>query len=227
MLTPQLGRLLRTAAADPGLHGALRQSITYDDLARQAATVGIDASPEEFQSAFQARDARKLATALMGAGMMPRQPIQNAPTLDPAKWSVVEQLDLQPVWKQLVNRKGWEPARANFAERRYRRFLYLLSANLGLRGVPTPEIDEFWHQHILNTRQYLQDCKKLRGSYIHHMPASGDANEEEHSMMEGAYVDMWIAFESLFEEPYLESIWDALVTRWPEAFTENKISAAA
>ena len=145
MLTPQLGRLLRTAAADPSLHDNLRQATTYGDLARQSCVAGIDASPEEFQGAFQARDARKLSTALMDAGMMPRQPIKDAPTLDPAKWRTVEELDLQPVWKQLVNRKGWEPARADLAERRYRRFLYLLSADLGLRGVPTPEIDEFWH----------------------------------------------------------------------------------
>jgi hypothetical protein len=219
MLTPQLGRLLRTAAADPGLHGNLRQAASYDDLARQAGAAGIDASPQDFQAAFVARDARKLSTALMEAGMMPRQPIKDAPTLEPARWRTVEELDLQPVWKQLVNRKGWEPARANLAERRYRRFLYLLSANLGLRGVPTPEIDEFWHQHILNTRKYWQDCKKLRGSYIHHLPASGEEDADEHSMMEGAYFDMWIAFESLFGEPYLEPIWDALVTRWPEALS--------
>src|SRR5262245_36379605 len=134
MLTPQLGRLLRTAAADPGLHGNLRQAITYDELAGHACTAGIDVSPEEFQAAFLARDARKLSTALMQAGMMPRQPIKDAPTLDPDKWRAVEELDLQPVWKQLVNRSGWEPARANLAERRYRRFLYLLSANLGLKG---------------------------------------------------------------------------------------------
>ena len=108
---------------------------------------------------------------------------------------------------------------ANLAERRYRRFLYLLSADLGLRGVPTPEIDEFWHQHILNTRKYWQDCKSLRGSYLHHLPASGDDNAAEHNMMEAAYIDMWVAFESLFGEPYMEPIWDALVTRWPEALS--------
>ena len=73
--------------------------------------------------------------------------------------------------------------------------------------------------HILNTRKYSQDCKKLRGSYIHHMPASGDPDEDEHSMMQEAYFDMWIAFESLFGEPYVEPIWDALVTRWPEALS--------
>ena len=219
MLTPQLGRLLRTAAADPGLHGNLRQATTYDDLARQASTAGIDASPEEFQAAFLARDARKLSTALMGAGMMQHHPLQDPPTLDVPKWQAVEELDLQPVWKQLVNRKGWEPSRANLAERRYRRFLYLLSADLGLRGVPTPEIDEFWHQHILNTRKYWQDCKRLRGSYLHHLPASGDDNAEEHNMMETAYIDMWVAFESLFGEPYMEPIWDALMTRWPEALS--------
>jgi hypothetical protein len=219
MLTPQLGRLLRTAAADPGLHADLQQAATYDDLAQKACIAGIDAPPEEFQTAFRARDARNLSTALMDAGMMPRQPIQDAPTLDPVKWRAVEEIDLQPVWKQLVNRKGWEPARANVAERRYRRFLYLMSADLGLKGVPTPEIDEFWHQHILNTRKYWQDCKKLRGNYLHHLPASGDDNADEHDMMASAYFDMWIAYESLFGEPYLEPIWDALVTRWPEALS--------
>lgn len=219
MLTPQLGQLLRTAAADPGLHANLRQATTYDDLAHQASAAGITASAEDFQTAFLARDARKLSTALMETGMMPRQTLKDTPTLDPDRWRAVEEIDLEPVWKQLVNRKGWEPARANLAERRYRRFLYLLSANLGLRGVPTPEIDEFWHQHILNTRKYWRDCKKLRGSYLHHLPASGDPDPEEQSVMQEAYFDIWIAFESLFGEPYVEPIWDALVTRWPEALS--------
>ena len=35
--------------------------------------------------------------------------------------------------------------------------------------VPTKEIDEVWHNHILHTQRYTQDCQAIAGQYIHHM----------------------------------------------------------
>ena len=40
---------------------------------------------------------------------------------------------------------------------------------------PTKEIDLAWHNHVLDTKQYYQDCKNICGRFIHH-----DADGSEH-----------------------------------------------
>jgi hypothetical protein len=48
--------------------------------------------------------------------------------------------------------------------------------------IPTKEIDEFWHQHILHTRQYEADCQVIFGYYYHHDPvdiAKNSASERQ------------------------------------------------
>lgn len=56
--------------------------------------------------------------------------------------------------------------------RLYKNFLYLLKKYLPIPLVPTREIDEFWHNHILYTRHYFRDCDHIFGHYLHHEPAS-------------------------------------------------------
>lgn len=54
----------------------------------------------------------------------------------------------------------------------YKNFLYLQKKHAGEVLVPTREIDEFWHNHILYTKKYFEDCQSIFGYYLHHMPAS-------------------------------------------------------
>jgi hypothetical protein len=58
----------------------------------------------------------------------------------------------------------------------YKNFLFLIKKHLPLSLVPTREIDEFWHNHILYTRNYLRDCEQLFGHYLHHEPATTGEN---------------------------------------------------
>lgn len=58
----------------------------------------------------------------------------------------------------------------------YKNFLFLMKKHLSLSLVPTREIDEFWHNHILYTRQYFHDCEHIFGHYLHHEPASPTDN---------------------------------------------------
>ena len=52
---------------------------------------------------------------------------------------------------------------------RYKMFLYLQSLYPHVQLVPTQEIDEIWHTHILmNTLEYIQDCQHLFGRIVHH-----------------------------------------------------------
>lgn len=101
------------------------------------------------------------------------------------------------------------------ARRRYRRFLYLIAAIPDLSVVPTSEVDEFWHQHILNTKLYARDCQALIGNFVHHLPSSGAS--ADHSMgLPDKFFDTWLNYETIFGEPYKETIGAALLQRWPK-----------
>lgn len=53
----------------------------------------------------------------------------------------------------------------------YKRFLWLNYIYPEAKLVPTRDIDECWHIHILNTKRYIEDCQELFGHYFHHQPA--------------------------------------------------------
>lgn len=53
----------------------------------------------------------------------------------------------------------------------YKQFLYLCAKYNEEKLVPTGLIDKFWHEHILSTRKYQQDCENLFGGMLHHEPA--------------------------------------------------------
>lgn len=80
----------------------------------------------------------------------------------------VEALDLDPIVHRLVDRYGWEMDRARDVERQYRQFL--VEAADRRVTEPTPDVDEFWHQHILDTQTYYRDCFAVFGELLHHQP---------------------------------------------------------
>lgn len=71
----------------------------------------------------------------------------------------------------------WLEADAIRCAQLYKNFLYLQKKHLPLPLVPTKEIDEFWHNHILYTREYFHDCEQTFGHYLHHAPASPKENK--------------------------------------------------
>lgn len=58
----------------------------------------------------------------------------------------------------------------------YKNYLWLQKIHLNETLVPTREIDEFWHNHILHTKFYFRDCLAIFGTYLHHNPAAVDEN---------------------------------------------------
>jgi hypothetical protein len=65
----------------------------------------------------------------------------------------------------------WTITDARECGRRYKNFLLLQKIHTSISLVPTRFIDEFWHNHILHTRCYLEDCQHIFGFYYHHVPA--------------------------------------------------------
>src|SRR2546425_280636 len=66
----------------------------------------------------------------------------------------------------------WSKSKAERAVQDYKNFLFLKRKyNESYPNLPpTADIDEIWHQHILDTKQYHQDCQAIFAGYLHHDP---------------------------------------------------------
>src|SRR5271167_499441 len=94
-------------------------------------------------------------------------------TTDP-KWERILALDLNAVRVRLTEKKGWwwslryKPMRL---EKEYRQFIYLIATNPDRLVIPWSQpLDDFWHEHILDTAKYAADCQNVLGKFIHHNP---------------------------------------------------------
>ncbi|HYL76504.1 MAG TPA: hypothetical protein VEU96_19985 [Bryobacteraceae bacterium] len=84
----------------------------------------------------------------------------------------IRQLDLGAVRRTAVEKLGWGEEKASEVETGYKRFLYALAHKHRdeVLSPPSQDVDEFWHQHILNTPKYRQDCDLIFGHYVDHTP---------------------------------------------------------
>jgi len=83
----------------------------------------------------------------------------------------IKLLDLARLRQKIAEKKAWAEERIAQAETEYARFLYLLAKYPVEIVIPWSEdLDEFWHQHILDTIQYARDCQAVFGRFIHHDP---------------------------------------------------------
>jgi hypothetical protein len=80
--------------------------------------------------------------------------------------------DLAAVARRTQSRMGWTRSRRRVVEREYRRFIALTILEpdqaFGMAG----DVDELWHDHLLDTQNYLDMCLNVVGSFVHHCPAA-------------------------------------------------------
>ncbi|KAJ8600619.1 hypothetical protein CTAYLR_008977, partial [Chrysophaeum taylorii] len=60
----------------------------------------------------------------------------------------------------------------------YRKLLELVQQR-GAPLVPSRKVDLVWHAHILDTRAYAKDARRMFGRFLHHAPAFGDDDRTE------------------------------------------------
>jgi hypothetical protein len=66
--------------------------------------------------------------------------------------------------------KNVEVENISYIESLYKTFLYLHKLYPNQKFVPSIELDTFWHNHILYSKKYFEDCTNLFGKYLHHNP---------------------------------------------------------
>merc|ERR1712048_547619 len=94
-----------------------------------------------------------------------------------------------------------DEATAKNALDEYRRFLRMHQKypEYWLRG--SKLVDIVWHEHIIDTKQYMIDCDRLFGHYLHHYPDFGQVGAFLHEE------DMLKAYMEEFGESPREDIW--------------------
>ena len=113
-------------------------------------------------------------------------------------------LDLSGIRMKLADPdegKGYSESELDLREGEYRKFLALHLANAGVDIVPCKLVDEFWHQHILDTRAYHEDCDAIFGEYLHHFPYFGMRGEDDAQALQDAYADTLGRYRTAFGEP--------------------------
>ncbi|MCG9628398.1 hypothetical protein L1D34_26635, partial [Vibrio mediterranei] len=76
--------------------------------------------------------------------------------------------------------KVWTLEGVKDAISQYRNFMFLLYLyHKDHKVVPSIEVDEIWHHHILDTRKYFSDCEEVYGEYMHHFPYFGMRGESD------------------------------------------------
>jgi hypothetical protein len=125
----------------------------------------------------------------------------------------LDNLDLQRVARKQMsksNGSGWTLQQTEVAIARYKMFLYLHFLFPTTQLVPTKEVDEVWHAHILDTRRYDDDCKNLFGYFLHH-----SSDEMQTQNQDTAFALTQELFEKFFGVVILEEIQAAACVSLP------------
>jgi len=123
----------------------------------------------------------------------------------------IASVDLEMVKMKLADSDeglGWESEQCDSIEVLYKRYLTLCK-KYGKGIVPTKEMDQFWHYHILDTRAYCSFCDDVFGRYFHHYPYFGMRGEQDEKDLMNAFLRT--------KELYSKEFGDSLV---PEGMTD-------
>lgn len=126
------------------------------------------------------------------------------PTTDEALARLDELLDLANVRMKLADPdegKGYDGARLDLMEGEYRKFLALHLAYPHMDVVPCQIVDEMWHQHILDTAAYREDCEAIFGRFLDHFPYFGMRGDDDAQALHDAYDETIERYRAAFGEP--------------------------
>jgi hypothetical protein len=89
--------------------------------------------------------------------------------------AAIQSLDLEPVKLRMMDAElgeGWTQEYADSIEVAYKTFLIMLVKfpDDAEDILVSKDVDEFWHNHILHTLKYAEDCQKVFGNFLHHNP---------------------------------------------------------
>lgn len=108
------------------------------------------------------------------------------------------------VMTRAIKNTGWDDNYAGSVAIEYLYFLLIHKINPTLPIVPSKDIDEVWHSHILFTKFYKLTCHKLFRKFLHHTPSV--SQDDENKCNEG-YVEMLREYKRIFNRDPPSNIW--------------------
>jgi len=97
---------------------------------------------------------------------------------------------------------GWTKEQCESAEFEYKRFLALKRTYPNKDIVPNKMVDQFWHQHILDTKKYAEDCELIFGYFMHHFPYFGMKDEQDMQNLVDAFEETKELYNLHFNQQY-------------------------
>lgn len=94
-------------------------------------------------------------------------------------FELVSNIDLNKINAKLQSHYGKSSDDVEIMADLYRKWLVLHMCYPNAELTPNELLDEYWHAHILDTKAYTSDCKKLFGYYLHHYPYFGLEGDEQ------------------------------------------------
>jgi len=98
--------------------------------------------------------------------------------------SAIQALDLESVKLRVMDAElgeGWTREYAECIEAAYKNFLAMVVKHQDEAEniLPSKDVDEFWHTHILQTIKYADDCQEVFGTFLHHNPHIGKLTQAD------------------------------------------------
>jgi hypothetical protein len=117
--------------------------------------------------------------------------------------ATVSQIDLAPINRLLQheNPAFWTDATIRETEANYRLLLALNLLYPSEHLVVNKILDDYWHQHILDTRKYAEDCYRIFGEFLHHYPYFGTEGEDDKQQNREAFAVTQQLWEDAFGTP--------------------------
>lgn len=117
-----------------------------------------------------------------------RSRIQN----DKRAWSYIKHINFPPLEEAVLrDHPEWSRALVHTAVSSYQMFLYIARVYPGWSCAPHRAMDMIWHQHILFTKRYADDCQAIFGKFLHHNPANPPSkrSKKESSTLDKQYMN--------------------------------------
>ena len=95
---------------------------------------------------------------------------------------------------------GWSAAQCDDVEIEYKKFLALKRSYPDKEVVPNKQVDLFWHQHILDTQKYAEDCENIFGYFLHHFPYFGMRDKQDMQNLVDAFEETKALYAMHFTE---------------------------
>jgi uncharacterized protein (TIGR04222 family) len=125
---------------------------------------------------------------------------------------------------RLARENGWTAAYARRVADEYRRFGYLCCV-AGHMVVPCEQVDQAWHLHLLDTKEYWGHfCREILGQPLHHRPSKGGVEDRRRHLE--CYEQTLHSYQREFGTAPPRDIWPPSAQRFGRDLRRRRVALA-